>query len=181
MSYRTYVNGIQVFGNNECYAEWLTFIESQGITVNDEGDYEGDITDVMGAVKTIENIILRLAKGCNEPVVSAQIAEKVLNNTSMSLEKKNLLLKDVTKPHNLMFDLSNTYERILLDQKDKYGFSVTDIMVEMIDYSYMFMSVAFLKACKDLIERAERPDEDINHRLIYWKVKDGKKIHVRAG
>ena len=34
MSYRTYINGNQVFGNNEYYPEWIEYIESKGIVIN---------------------------------------------------------------------------------------------------------------------------------------------------
>ena len=37
MSYRTYVNDVQVFGNDEYYSEWIEFIKAQGIDVNEEG------------------------------------------------------------------------------------------------------------------------------------------------
>lgn len=60
MSYRTRVNGHQIFGNNECYSEWLTFIKSQGIEINEEGNYEGEITDFMAALEAIEKITMQL-------------------------------------------------------------------------------------------------------------------------
>jgi hypothetical protein len=41
MSYRTKVNGVQVFGNNESYPEWIEFIRSQKIDVDDEKCYKG--------------------------------------------------------------------------------------------------------------------------------------------
>ena len=34
MSYRTYVEGVQIFGNNEGYNEWIEFIRSQGIKID---------------------------------------------------------------------------------------------------------------------------------------------------
>ena len=39
MSYRTTVNGMQIFGNNETYPEWDEFIRSQGIAIGEDGDY----------------------------------------------------------------------------------------------------------------------------------------------
>lgn len=60
MSYRTYVNGVQVFGNNEYYDEWIDFIKSCGIQVDEDGAYEGDITDFMGALVVVEKITLQL-------------------------------------------------------------------------------------------------------------------------
>ena len=45
MSYRTTIEDFQIFGNNETYPEWLEFIKSQGITIDEEGNYSGEIHD----------------------------------------------------------------------------------------------------------------------------------------
>ena len=66
MAYRTYINGVQIFGNNEFYEEWIDFIISQGIDVDSDGCYHGSITDVQGALTVIDTIILRIEKERNE-------------------------------------------------------------------------------------------------------------------
>ena len=67
MSYRTWVENTQIFGNNECYQEWLDFIKNSGIDLeDDDGFYEGEITDVMGALTVIENIVENLADDMKE-------------------------------------------------------------------------------------------------------------------
>ena len=60
MSYRTYINNTQVFGNNECYPEWIKYVESKGITVGEDGDYEGELDDFMEALDVVESIVMRL-------------------------------------------------------------------------------------------------------------------------
>ena len=60
MSYRTYINNTQVFGNGESYPEWIKYVESKGITVGEEGDYEGELDDFMEALDVIESIVMRL-------------------------------------------------------------------------------------------------------------------------
>ena len=60
MSYRTYINNTQVFGNSECYPEWIKYVESKGITVGEEGDYEGELDDFMEALDVVESIVMRL-------------------------------------------------------------------------------------------------------------------------
>ena len=40
MSYRTNVNGTQIFGNNEWYGEWGEYLISKGIKISDEGLYD---------------------------------------------------------------------------------------------------------------------------------------------
>lgn len=157
MSYRTYVNEHQIFGNNEYYQEWFDFIKSQGIEVSDEFTYDGYITNVMGAVKAIEKIILRKAKESEETIISRN---------------------GKTFKHCKLFDFSNEYGKIIMDREDKYGMELTDHILFIEDMSYMFMSVAFINACKDLIERDPKPKRK---RLYNYKVKDGKQIHVHAG
>lgn len=62
MSYRTYAEGKQIFGNNEYYSKWINFIQSQGIKVDEDGCYKGYITDVQRAIEVIEEIVLDIEK-----------------------------------------------------------------------------------------------------------------------
>lgn len=50
MSYRTKVNGVQIFGNNEIYPEWIEFVISQGIEIKEDGIYRGETTDLQGRI-----------------------------------------------------------------------------------------------------------------------------------
>lgn len=59
MSYRTYINNTQVFGNTECYPEWIKYVESKGITVGEEGNYKGELDDFMEALDVVESILHR--------------------------------------------------------------------------------------------------------------------------
>ena len=59
MSYRTYVNDVQVFGNDEYYSEWIEFIKAQGIDVNEEWYVDWDArTAVIEHTKELLNIDL---------------------------------------------------------------------------------------------------------------------------
>lgn len=58
MSYKTRVNGVQIFGNNEWHEKWINFIKTKGIEVDEEYCYDGKITDVMGAISVIEEIVM---------------------------------------------------------------------------------------------------------------------------
>ena len=40
MSYRTYVNDTQIFGNHEHYPEWINYIKSKGIEVGENDSYK---------------------------------------------------------------------------------------------------------------------------------------------
>ena len=66
MSYRTYIEDTQVFGNHEHYPEWIEFIKSQGITVSDDGEYDGYITDIMGMISVAEKIVMNMERGRRE-------------------------------------------------------------------------------------------------------------------
>lgn len=60
MAYRTYINGTQVFGNNEYYPEWIKYLKSKGITIGEEDEYDGEIDDFMEALDVVESIVIRL-------------------------------------------------------------------------------------------------------------------------
>lgn len=155
MSYRTKVNGTQIFGNNECYPEWIEFIQSQGIEVDEDACYEGEITDVMGAITTIEKIILRLESGRRE---------KQPISTSL-------------------FDFRKDYDEIIEQDikfpNDDHNTSLTDKMMELRKNAYIFMSCLFIDACGDMIER-DHTFAVPQHYLCY-KVKEGCAIKVSAG
>ena len=79
MSYRTYVNDVQVFGNNEYYPEWIEFIKTQGIDVNENGNYE--------------NFILK----CQERLCTAAQLE-IMRQTRDTLLKYRDALKESESP-----------------------------------------------------------------------------------
>ena len=60
MSYKTRVNGKQLFGNNEWYDEWGKYLISKGIDIDDEGLYEGELDDFMEALEVIEKITMNI-------------------------------------------------------------------------------------------------------------------------
>lgn len=155
MSYRTNVNDIQIFGNNECYPEWIDFIKSQGIEVDEDYGYRGEITDIMGAITAIEKIILRL---------EAERREKQPISTSL-------------------FDFRKDYDEIIEQDikfpNDDYNTSLTDQMMELRKNAYIFMPCLFIDACGDMIE-PDKPFTVPRHFMCY-KVKEGCKIKVSAG
>lgn len=60
MSYRTKINGKQLFGNNEWYEEWGEYLISKGIEIDDEGLYEGELDNFMEALEVIEKITMNI-------------------------------------------------------------------------------------------------------------------------
>ena len=62
MSYKTYVNDTQIFGNNESYPEWIAYIKSKGIEVGENDSYTGELDNFMEALDVIESIVMKLEK-----------------------------------------------------------------------------------------------------------------------
>ena len=163
MSYRTYVNGTQIFGNNESYPEWINFIEEQGIEIDNEGCYEGEITDFMGALKIIEDITMRLNKERNQK--NNLLREK-------GYDESHRKLRD-------MFDLTNIPEEIeKQDKDDKYQTGLLDLLFEVVDNYYAFMPYTFYKICEEVLER-DKGFSTFGH-FNCFKLKEGLTIKVLA-
>lgn len=160
MLYKTYANNVQIFGDDACYPEWIDFIQSQGIAVDDENHYEGDITDFMAAVDVIESILKRLHKEREE-----------LRDT----------MPDTTK--KCLFDLSYIPNEVDAQEenkklKPKYYLSFLDLLMQATEQAYCFFPYHFYMACNGVLE-PDKPFARPGH-LKCWKLKDGMKIHVRA-
>ena len=161
MSYRTYVNGVQVFGNNEYYPEWIEFIKTQCIYVDEDGNYEGDITDFMAGLKCVETIVLRMEKERQDQI-------KELSNKSSNFHKSSL------------FDLTNIYQESInaLEENDEYEISLFDRLYQFLEDGYIFMPYAFFKACEDMLEKDHVFSTEKHFNC--FKLKNGKRIHVKA-
>lgn len=160
MSYRTYVNNRQIFGNDECYPEWIKFIESQGIQVDEDGRYEGELTDFMAAMEAIENIVLDIEAGIQK-----------------DLSSMTPRAREATRLHSL-FDLGHI-KKALNEVKNEadYWPHLFDELYDTIECGYLFMPVVFYDACRDDLEL------DVRHpnRFRAYKLKPGKTIHISAG
>lgn len=153
MSYRTTVNEVQIFGNNECYQKWLDFIKSQGIEVDDEGCYEGEIKDFMGALLVIEDIVMDIYKEREE-------------------------MKKYRKDTKGIFDWSDIPEKIEKWKNDDLGVSLFDEILEAVNNGYAFIPYQFYKACENVLVRDNT--FSVKSHLHCYKVKDGTAIKVRA-
>lgn len=153
MSYRTHVNGHQIFGNNEWYKEWADFIESEGIKIDEDGCYDGYIDNLQGVFDVIEKITRRLINERHKQVEKGETwfgkpYTELADLTDMIDEDKNILL-------------SNMY---------------------MIEHAYCFLPYQVYKAVEDIIEICKH-DESGAVRLGFrcYRLKDDKRIHVEAG
>lgn len=177
MSYRTYINDVQIFGNNETYPEWLEFIKSQDIEINEEGHYKGEIKDFMAAMVVVESIVMRLEKERRER--RNEIEENLAKRTNLTEEEKEQIRKH-TYGIKSLFDWSNIYDKLENDcnKNDKFGTSLFMELKEIVDNGYAFMPLALYEACKDKLEQTNCFSTD-GHFYCY-KIKEGEKIIVSA-
>lgn len=152
MSYRTYVNNTQIFGNNESYPEWINYIKSKGIEVGEDNNYIGELDDFMEALDVVESIVMKL---------EAERRENKKNGLSFCSKS--------------IFDLGEIYDAVAKDPDDE---SLLDSEIEYIKNAYMFMPYAFLKTCEDIAEYTGLSFEGKHTRM--YKLKDGCKIKVTA-
>ena len=155
MAYRTRVNGVQIFGNNDYFEDWAEFIKSQGIEINEDGIYEGEITNVQGMFDVIDKITKMLIA-----------------------EKHEQVLKGVTtwdgKPIRELADLSDSMWLgdnipVLLFNK------------QMIENTYCFLPYQVYLAVKDKIEPAERYEKNgVDWAFCSYKLKEGETIRSYA-
>lgn len=157
MSYRTNVNGTQIFGNNEWYQEWADFLKSEGIEVDEEdGLYDGYIDNLKGMFDTIDVITKRLIAERHEKVIAGEE------------DWKGKPLKELT-------DLSGS---MWLDGET----SILMFNIQMIENAYCFLPYQLFKAIENKIERCKHNDPGsvvLGHKC--YRLKDGETIHVHAG
>lgn len=157
MSYRTYIEDEQVFGNNEYYSEWIEFVKSQGIEVDEDGCYSGEIKEFMPALFVVESIVLRLNR--------EREALKEKWNGRLSFERPILSL----------FDFQNIPPKV---ENQDYETSLFDELFGIVKNSYAFMPYAFFKACEDKLEK-DHVFATPNH-FYCFKLKVGETIHIEA-
>lgn len=156
MSYRTYINDTQVFGNNEFYQEWADFLLSKGIEIDEEGLYDGYIDDLQGMFNVIDRITQKLIDERHQQVLKGE--------------------KWLDKPLHELTDLSHS---MWLDNKTP----LLMYNMRMIAEAYCFLPYQVYKSVEDIIEETEKPyiDDYKEWFCCSYKLKDGEKIHVRAG
>lgn len=155
MSYRTYINDHQIFGNNEGFEEWFDFLTSHGIEVKEGGSYDGYIDDLQGMFEVIDKITSKLIEDRHKKVVSGELDWQ-------------------GKPLREMTDLSDSMW--LADQTPLLMFNM-----QVIQNYYCFLPYQVFKAVEDIIEESKRPYVgDKEWYLCTYHLKEGEKIHVYA-
>lgn len=62
MSYRTYINNIQIFGNDEYIEEWFKALKSQGCRFDEYSRYKFEVKEFMPLLEAVENYVKRIDK-----------------------------------------------------------------------------------------------------------------------
>lgn len=183
MSYRTTIEDFQIFGNNETYPEWLEFIKSQGITIDEDGNYSGEIHDFMGMLTTIETIVLNLEKERQKEIEQLRQREIEAKNAGKNTEFFTEALHNPTSRYykHSIFDLSDIYRDTIKDMNEK-DFSclnsLFDRIFDIVNNGYIFMPYQIYNVCKDKL-KPYKVFSTPNHYHCY-KLKDGETIHVKA-
>ena len=156
MSYLTTINGKQIFGNNEHYPEWIEFVKSQGVAVDGDGCYKGEITDVKGLFITIDKITRRLIKEQDDRVARK---EKTWND----------------KPVRRLTDFS---EHFYLDDSTPLLLFNRDV----VENSYCFFPYQVFKVIEDCIQRCDtyKDTADVDWSFCSYELKPDCHIYVRA-
>lgn len=156
MSYRTRINGHQVFGNNESYKEWTDFLKSEGIEIDEDVCYDDYTDNLQGVFDAIDKITRRLIDERHQSVIKGE--------------------KGITgKPLQELTDLSGS---VWLDDKTP----LLMFNMCMLEEAYCFLPYQVFKAVGDVIEECENDEPGaVLLGYKYYRLKDGKRIHVHAG
>lgn len=175
MSYRVTVNDVQLFGDNEHYAEWDEYIESLGIKIGPDGQYEGEITDFHACMRVLEQIV--------KNIVSRRRAEYAPHKARV----EKLLAEDPA--HKGALELKARYGASIWDFScyqrwiDQDIQSVFDVCWELATRAYAFLPFTFWMACRDILEPVDPFDagpENIQ-RVRIFQFKPGMSARVKAG
>ena len=157
MSYRTYINDTQIFGNNESYPEWIDFLKSKGIEIDEDGIYDAYIDNLQGMFNVIDKITQNLINERHEEVLKGKKDWK-------------------GKPYSELTDLSKSMW--LTDNTPLLMYNM-----QMIYHAYCFLPYRVFRAVEDIIEISDVPYISEDGREWYcctYKLKPGMMIHVEA-
>lgn len=169
MAYRTYVNGVQIFGNNNRYEQWENFIRSQGIEINHDGLYRGEINDFMAAIEACEQIVMSI----DEERVKRR--QNITVNPDPDPEFQAMLLQETTS----QFDLTEIPARIKKRDGTPAAIGLFDNLLSIVWNGCMFVPYTLYLACKEHLE-PDLENRKVGH-INTFRIKPGHHIEVWAG
>lgn len=177
MSFRTMINGVQIFGNNETYPEWEHFIQLNGIEIDEDGCYDGEITDFMDALECIEEIVMRLEK--ERQIEIEELRKKEKDNPTDQEYYNEFLHKPTSRFYKTsLFDLYSIYLETVntIQLNDDYEESLFDRLLNVIENNYCFLPYQFYLACKNVLIKTS--SFSTSKHFHCFQVAPGKTIHV---
>lgn len=173
MSYRTYVNGVQLFGNNEYYPEWIDFVKTQGAQVSEDGVYSCAITDFDGAMKAVQSITKRLVEEYRiQQETSLREIDKILAEDP---EDKELLeMRREWEPS--VFDLGYIRKKF-----DPSCVNLFDALYDVLTSHILFLPWQLYDACRDKLVRIPPEKIKSTYRIRRYKIKPSETILCSAG
>lgn len=165
MAYRTTVNNVQIFGNGDLYMPWLDFVQSQGIPVDENLDYDGETDDFMGALAACEAIAMQ-AK-----------FERDANRLALTDNGKRPI---DTLPPRLQARCASPFDLTDIERACAgHEAFLFDELYERVFHGIAFAPMALYLACRDMLEFD--PDGTASGRAYAFRVKPGCKIKLHAG
>lgn len=169
MSYRTWINGVQIFGSNEVYPEWLAFLETHGIVPDGENRYDGEITDFMGMLERIEAIALGIE------------ADRDREKASLAAHAGGKLPERLSRRFVSIYDLSWIKSDLAAGDNGPVREGLFDMLKEQVETGYLFMPLMAYEACRDDLEPCgPPPDAEPPRRPQYYALKEGRTVRLRA-
>lgn len=176
MSYRVYVNDTQLFGNNESYPEWDDYIRSQGIEIDPEGKYDGEVKDFMELLEVTERIVMRLEKERREKY--DRVMKSIQKNRDMKLDKalESVMLIVGTSS---IFNLQGIPDIISTQREDDpFRKSLFDYLYTATTTCYAFMPYTLFRVCEPDLQSMDCFMKDGHFRC--YELKPGRTIRVHT-
>ncbi len=158
MAFRMRVNGKQLFGNNICYDQWTQYLLDQGFEIDEDGNFDGYLTDFDGALHVLESIVMDLESQRENQAAAG--------------------IKDVKS----LFDLSDIKTAVTAQNAGQGVIhdNLFDQLFERVEYGFLFLPLMFYECCRDMLEYAPEIS-GATHRIRSYKLKEGCRIHVHGG
>lgn len=175
MSYRTYVNDVQIFGNNYYPDPWLEFISNQGIEIDYEGCYSGEVRDFNAMMEACEECVKQSVKSWN---IRRMEMLKYVEESLKADPKNELALRKKAEFKSRAFDFSDIEDAVW--GRDRYE-TLFDALYETVENNTIFAPLLLYHACEKLLipdMPYKKPFEPV--RIRRYKLKPGKSIKVQA-
>lgn len=169
MSYRTFVNGVQIFGGNELPPRWIGYLKENNIVSDEDREYvyAFDTQDFMGILKVMEEIVTDYEEEQQQRIKDITEHNSHFENLP---KKKKEEIKDRLGLRSI-FDLAPADKSTISD-------TLFDHLMECVKSAKMFLPYAFFRACERDLEQEKI--FSMPNRIYSYRLKPGKMVHIEA-